>query len=156
MRKASQEASDVKACVCRYHVYRWLYRRLVWQTVGGVPEVSASEAEYAEVWRSLDKVVYSRTLDEVRTPRTELRHDFDAAEVIHLKESTAKNISISGPDLAQHAFDTGLVDEIHMIVVPVIVGSGKPGLPRGIFAQLELLDLRRFDNGTVYSHYRIG
>ncbi len=136
---------------------RRMYETLAtWQTVGGIPEVSAEEAEYADVWRSLDKIVFSRTLKAVSTPRTELRHDFDAAEIMRLKESSAKDISISGPDLAQHAFDAGLVDEVHVIVVPVIVGNGKRGLPSEVFAQLELLDVRRFGNGTVHLHYLIG
>ena len=41
----------------------------VWQTIGDEPGVPAAEADYAELWRALDKVVYSRTLDTVSTPR---------------------------------------------------------------------------------------
>jgi hypothetical protein len=38
--------------------------------------------------------------------------------------------------------------------VPVLVGGGKPSLPDGVRVSLDLLDERRFRNGTVYLHYR--
>jgi hypothetical protein len=38
--------------------------------------------------------------------------------------------------------------------VPVVVGGGKRSFPDGIRLTLELLDERRFRNGTVYLHYR--
>ena len=61
------------------HLYgRRMYETMaVWQTVGDEPGVSDVETDYAELWRALDKVVYSRTLDAVSTPRTRLERDFD-------------------------------------------------------------------------------
>jgi riboflavin biosynthesis pyrimidine reductase len=61
---------------------------------------------------------------------------------------------VSGPGLAQHAFGAGLVDDVHLFVNPVVVGGGKPGLPRDLRLGLELLDERRFANGVVHLHYR--
>ena len=70
-------------------------------------------------------------------------------------EGTAdRDISVSGPDLAQHAFRAGLVDEVHLFVFPIVVGGGKPGLPRDVRLDLELLDERRFANGVVHLHHR--
>jgi dihydrofolate reductase len=126
----------------------------VWQTVGEEPGLSAAEADFAEVWRAHDKVVYSRTLDAVWTPRTRLERDFDPEAVRRMKEAADGDISISGPGLAQHAFRARLVDEVHLFVFPVVVGGGKPGLPRDVRADLELLDERRFVNGVVHLHYR--
>jgi dihydrofolate reductase len=60
---------------------------------------------------------------------------------------------VSGPDLAHHAFAAGLVDEVHLYAFPVIVGGGKPGLPRGVRVRLTLLDERRFGNGVVHMRY---
>ncbi len=126
----------------------------VWQTVGDEPGLPAAEADYAEVWRALDKVVYSRTLDAVSTPRTRLERDFDPEAVRRMKEAADREISVSGPGLAQHAFRAGLVDEVHLFVFPVVVGGGKPGLPRDVRLDLELLDQRRFGNGVVHMHHR--
>ena len=138
------------------HLYgRRMYETMaVWQTVGDEPGVSEVEAEFAAVWRALDKVVYSRTLDAVSTPRTRLEREFDPEAVRHMKEIAERDISVGGPDLAQHAFRAGLVDDIHLFVFPVVVGGGKPALPRDIRLDLELLDERRFGNGVVYMHHR--
>ncbi len=138
------------------HLYgRRMYETMaVWQTVGDEPGVHAAEADYAEVWRALDKVVYSRTLDAVSTPRTRLEREFDPEAVRRMKEAADGDISVSGPGLAQHAFRAGLVDEVHLFVFPVVVGGGKPGLPRDVRIDLELLNERRFGNGVVHMHHR--
>ena len=141
----------------------------VWQTVGlepagtppgTSPDTSPREAtpppealDFAELWRAADKVVYSRTLDAVSTPRTRLERDFDPEAVLRMKDAADRDLTVSGPDLAQHAFRAGLVDEIHLFLFPVVVGGGKPGLPRGVRLDLELLDERRFGNGVVHMRY---
>jgi dihydrofolate reductase len=130
---------------------RWLSG---WQTVGDEPGLPAAEADFADLWRALDKVVYSRTLDAVSTPRTRLEREFDPEAVSSMKEAADRDISVGGPGLAQHAFRAGLVDEVHLLVVPVVVGGGKPGLPRDVRVDLELLDERRFGNGVVHMHHR--
>jgi dihydrofolate reductase len=75
------------------HLYgRRMYETMaVWQTVGDKSEVPAAEADYAELWRALDKVVYSGTLDAVSTPRTRLElldeHRFGNG-VVHMHHRT--------------------------------------------------------------------
>lgn len=138
------------------HLYgRRMYETMaVWQSVGDAPDVHPAESAYAEVWRGLDKVVYSRTLDEVWTPRTRLDRTFDPDAVRRMKEDADRDISVSGPGLAQHAFRAGLVDEVHLFVFPVVVGGGKPGLPQDVHLELELVDQRRFGSGVVHLHHR--
>jgi dihydrofolate reductase len=138
------------------HLYgRRMYETMaVWQTVGDEPGLPVAEADFAEAWRALDKVVYSRTLDAVSTPRTRLERAFDPEAVRRMKEAADRDISVSGPGLAQHAFRAGLVDEVHLFVFPVVVGGGKPGLPQDVRVDLELLDERRFGNGVVHMHHR--
>ncbi len=138
------------------HLYgRRMYETMaVWQTVGDESGLPAVEVDFAEMWRDLDKVVYSRTLDAVSTSRTRLEREFDPEAVRRMKEAADRDISVSGPGLAQHAFRVGLVDEVHLFVCPVVVGGGKPGLPRDVRVDLELLDERRFENGVVHMHHR--
>ena len=138
------------------HLYgRRMYETMaVWETVVDGPGVHAAEVEYAELWRSHDKVVYSTTLETVSTSRTRLEREFDPAAVAHLKETADGDISVSGPGLAQHAFRAGLVDDVHLFLFPILVGGGKPGLPRDIRLDLELVDEHRFANGVVHLHYR--
>jgi dihydrofolate reductase len=141
------------------HLYgRRMYETMaVWQDVGGEGDAGADpiEADYAEIWRGLDKVVYSRTLDAVSTPRTRLEREFVPEAVRQLKATADTDISVSGPGLAQHAFRAALVDVVHLFVFPVMVGAGKPGLPREVLASLELVDMRRFANGAVHLHHRV-
>ncbi len=127
----------------------------VWQSMGDEPGDPAAETEFAEMWRELDKVVYSRTLTEVWTPRTRLEREMDPEAVRQMKATAEGALSVGGPGLASHAFRAGLVDEVHLFVFPVVVGGGKPGLPRDIKLDLELVDQHRFGSGVVHLHHRV-
>ena len=72
-----------------------------------------------------------------------------------MKADASRDLTVGGANLAAHAFRAGLVDECHLFIYPVIVGGGKPSLPSGLRAKLELLDQRRFDSGVVYVRHRI-
>ena len=110
--------------------------------------------DFAEIWRGADKVVYSRTLETVATARTRLERAFDPEAVRELKASAGRDLGVAGPELAAHAFRVGLVDECHLFLAPIVVGGGTRSLPDGIRLELELVDERRFGNGTVYLRYR--
>jgi dihydrofolate reductase len=133
----------------------------IWQTVGLEPAGTSpdeaapppEELDFAELWRASDKVVYSRTLDAVSTPRTRLEREFDPDVVRRMKDSADRDITVSGPGLAEHAFRAGLVDEVRLFLFPLVVGGGKPGLPRGVRVDLDLLEERRFDSGVVHLLY---
>jgi dihydrofolate reductase len=112
-------------------------------------------AEFAEIWRDTDKVVYSRSLDSVPTARTRLEREFDPDEVRKLKASSDHDLVVGGPQLAGEALRAGLVDELHLLVAPAMVGGGKHALPDDLRLDLELLDERRFANGTVFVRYRL-
>ena len=146
--------NDLERSVGTYLYGRRMYETMaVWQGIGDEPGVAAEEVDFAEVWRAADKVVYSRTLAGVSTPRTRLEREFDPEAVRRMKDAADRDLNVSGPDLATHAFRAGLVDEVHLFVFPVVVGGGKPGLPRGIRVDLGLLDERRFGNGAVHLRY---
>ena len=110
--------------------------------------------DYAEIWQAADKVVYSRTLDSPSTPRTRIESEFDPAAVRDMKGAADANLSVGGPHLAAEALRAGLVDELHQVLHPVIVGGGTPWLPDGLRLDLQLLDERRFSNGAVELHHR--
>jgi dihydrofolate reductase len=134
---------------------RRMYETLaVWETVelAGQPTVIR---DYAHLWRAADKVVYSRTLDTVRTPRTRLERAFEPEAVRRLKASSARDLSIGGPELAAQAIRAGLVDEYRLYVMPVLVGGGTRALPSGLPLGLVLVDERRFESGVVYLAYRL-
>ena len=72
-----------------------------------------------------------------------------------MKASAGADISIGGAHLAAEALLAGLVDHIHLLVNPVLVGGGNAALPDGVRIDLDLLDERRFGNGVVHLHYRV-
>jgi dihydrofolate reductase len=126
-----------------------------WQTAGTDVSDPPVAADFAAIWRSADKVVYSTTLASVSTPRTRLEHSFDVDSVRGLKLAATRDLTVGGPGLAGHALRAGLVDEIAVFVVPVLVGGGTPAFPAGVGATLELGEQQRFDNGTTYVRYRV-
>jgi dihydrofolate reductase len=103
----------------------------------------------------MDKVVFSSTLDDVWTPRTRLERSFDPDAVRQMKQEADRDLSVSGPGIAQHAFRAGLVDEVHLFLSPVVVGGGKAALPSDVRLDLELVDEHRFGNGVVHLHHRV-
>ena len=111
--------------------------------------------DFANVWQAADKVVYSTTLDAVPSATTQLERNFDPDSVRDMKASATSDLFVGGANLAAHAFKAGLVDECHLFIHPVLVGGGKPSLPRDMRAELELLDERRFSSGVVYLRYRV-
>jgi dihydrofolate reductase len=138
------------------HLYgRRMYEVMrVWQDWDADSDSSAS-AEYAGIWRAADKVVFSRTLSEVSTPRTRLEREFDPELVRQLKVTSPNDLSVGGAALASAALREGLVDECHLFLNPVIIGGGTRALPDGVRVRLELLEQRRFGNGVVHLHYRL-
>src|SRR5215471_17142993 len=70
-----------------------------------------------------------------------------------LKARSPHDISVGGPTLAALAIRSGLVDEYHLFVVPIMIGCGKRVLPSNVRVKLDLLDERRFANGMVYLRY---
>jgi dihydrofolate reductase len=111
--------------------------------------------DFAEVWRSTDKVVYSRTLEDVSTARTRVERTFEPDEVRQLKASGERAMSVGGPGLAAHALAAGLVEECHVYVTPIVVGGGKRFFPDGLRLELELVEEHRFAGGMVHLGYRV-
>lgn len=112
-------------------------------------------SEFAQIWQNAEKIVYSRTLQEVSSAKTRIDHEFDPDAIRKLKESSKANITINGPNLANQAMSMGLIDECHLLVHPIILGGGKRALPDNLRMRLELLSERHFKSGVVHLHYRM-
>jgi dihydrofolate reductase len=138
------------------HLYgRRMYEVMAyWETANTLSDQPEVIRDYAEIWQSAHKIVYSKTLEAVSSARTRIEPDFDPEAVGQMKAEAARDMSIGGPELASQAIEAGLVDEYHFFVAPVAVGGGKRSLPSDAHLDLELLDERRFGNGMVHLHYR--
>ncbi|MFN8530109.1 MAG: dihydrofolate reductase family protein [Anaerolineae bacterium] len=126
----------------------------VWQTPDVIPELTPASMEFGRIWQAAEKIVYSKSLETVSTPKTRLEREFDPQMVRDLKAQSPHDLSVSGPNLAAQAIRAGLVDEFQLLVVPTVLGRGKRILPDSVGVKLDLLDERRVGNGWVYLHYR--
>jgi dihydrofolate reductase len=147
--------NDLERSVGTYLYGRKMYETMVvWETPDSFAGDSPVTQDYAAIWQAADKIVYSTTLEEPSSARTRIERAFDPAEVLQLKASLDRDVSIGGPHLAASAIRAGLVDEYHFFVTPVIVGGGTHWLPDDVFVKLELVDEHRFAGGVVHLHYR--
>jgi dihydrofolate reductase len=151
-----QFVNDLERAAGTYLYGRRMYETMMgWETNPSLASESPAMRDFAGIWQAADKIVYSRTLKAVATARTRIERDFDPEAIRHLKATAGQDILIGGPELASHAFRARLVDECHLFLAPVVVGSGKPALPTDIRLGLELLAERRFGNSMVHLRYRI-
>lgn len=147
--------NDLERQIGTYLFGRRLYEvMLAWEDpqafVGQPPYIQ----DFAAVWQTADKIVYSRTLETVSSARTRIERSVDPEVIRQMKASAERDIAVGGPDLAAQAFAAGLVDECHLFIAPILVGGGKRALPHHVRLTLELLNERRFGNGVVHLHYR--
>jgi dihydrofolate reductase len=149
-------ANDLERSMGTQLLGRRMYEVLVaWETMPTGPDQPAAIRDYAALWRRADKVVYSTTLGEVSSARTRIERSFEPEAVREMKAGASSDLSVGGPHLAAQALRARLVDEVHLLVTPFLVGGGNPALPAGLRTDLELLDERRFGSGVVYLRYRV-
>ena len=83
-----QFVNDLERTIGTYLYGRRMYEMMVfWETASAAPDEPPVFHDYAEIWRASDKVVYSRTLQEVSSARTRIEREFDPDAVRRLKQS---------------------------------------------------------------------
>ncbi len=148
--------NDLERQIGTYLYGRRMYEVMrYWETAPTGEDQPAYLADYARIWHAADKIVFSTTLEDAPTARTTLERRFDPDAIRAMKATGDRDLSVGGPGLAAAAIRAGVVDEVHRFVVPVVVGGGTAFLPDGVRLGLELVDERRFPNGTVLLHYRV-
>ena len=148
--------NDLTRPIGTYLYGRRMYETMVyWETADKIADQPVVEQDFTAIWQLADKVVYSKTLERPASARTRIERAFDPAAVRQLKAEASQDLAVAGPELAAQAIRAGLVDEVHLFVVPVVVGGGKRALPDSVRRDLELHDERTFGNRTVYRRYRM-
>jgi dihydrofolate reductase len=144
-----------RASSCGTFLYgRRMYEAMVyWETAYAAHGHPQFLLDWARQWQAAEKIVYSRTLAEPRSARTRIEREFDPDAIRRLKADAEHDITVNGPELAAHALRAGLVDELQMMVCPVVVGGGKRFFPDGLRSDLELVEERAFRKGVVALRY---
>ncbi len=139
------------------HLYgRRLYELMTafWPTADQDPSQPAVVLEYARIWRSKKKFVFSRTLKQAGWGFEIVKGDI-ADTVGRMKTQPGLDMSVGGPDLAATFMRLGLIDEVGLYIHPVIVGGGKPMFPElRDKVNLKLVETRTFKSGVVLLNYK--
>jgi dihydrofolate reductase len=121
------------------------------------PDAIKNDPGMAEVVNNNPKMVFSKTLESVEEgpnwKNIQLFHEIYPEEIRNLKEKEDMTILGSGTIIQQFA-NLGLIDEYSLVVVPVILGVGKPLFKDVKKMKLRLHEARAFKNGVVLLHYR--
>lgn len=142
------------------HAGLLLYGRVTYQLMEGfwpglVAKPSGERAldDFAVAIDDVQKIVYSRTLQEVSWRNTALRHEIDVAALRALKQQPGGDILVGSPGLITTLAKLQIIDEYQLCIHPVISGSG-PELFAGVDkTNLQLLKTKVFDAGQVLLYY---
>lgn len=125
-----------------------------WARADADPSNPEYVVEYARIWKSVPKIVFSKTLDKVEG-NARLVRDNIAEEVTKLKDQPGKDLRVSGASIAATFMQLGLIDEYQLYVQPVVLGGGTPmfrSLDNKI--ELRLVETRKFGSGVVFLRYQ--
>lgn len=109
--------------------------------------------DYAKIWHTACKVIYSTTMADVTIANATIERSFDPRAIQKMVAESAKDFDIGGPHLAAAAIKAGIVDAYHQIIVPQLIGNGNYWLPKDIKLKLKLMNVRKFANGFVHLEY---
>jgi dihydrofolate reductase len=139
------------------HLYgRGLYENMsaFWPTAGQNPAEPAVEIEYARIWKSMQKIVFSTTLKKVEW-NSQLVSENIAEVVKRLKAQPGKDMSVGGAGLAASFMQLGLIDEYWLYLRPILLGSGKRMFgPLPAKLKVRLVETHLFGSGVVLLRYQ--
>lgn len=135
-----------------------LLGRKTWQTHGEAFEPMSDDDPNSAGLNVRQKYVVSTTLESADAWRRSTLISTNVLDEIRgLKEQPGKNILIDGSSVLVHSLvRDGLVDEFHLLVYPLVLGSGKKVFPDDVRLNLRLLSTKPFPTGVVLQHYAVG
>jgi dihydrofolate reductase len=135
---------------------RRLYESMLYWESADPGSFTDDEREWTAMWKRVPKVVFSRSLTDVRGTNTRLATDGLGAEIARLREEGDGEIAIGGMTLAAEAAALDVIDEYLPKLYPVLVGGGVPFFARDERrVDLELVETRTFPSGVVYLRQRV-
>ena len=123
-----------------------------WPDVAKNQSQTKAENEFARAFDSMNKIVFSRSLDSAESKNTRIARTKLQDEILKLKQEQGKNILIGGVALPSQLMELGLVDEFRFVVQPIVVGEGRR-LLEGIGLRLRLVESKIFKSGCIALRY---
>src|SRR5262245_32470033 len=127
-----------------------------WPEVAKSQSMTKASNEFARLFDSIPKLVFSRTLDGAEDSKTRIVRTGLHDEILKLKQEQGKDILVGGVDIPSQLIQLGLVDEYRFVVGPIVVGEGRRllegvSLPEKL--QLKLVESKFFESGCVALRY---
>jgi dihydrofolate reductase len=127
-----------------------------WPDVAKNPSETKADIEFAKMFVSKNKIVFSRSLESAEDKNTKIVRTNLRDEMLKLKQEQGKNILAGGVDIPSQLIELGLIDEYRFVVTPIIAGEGRrllEGISLQQKLQLKLVESKIFPSGCVALRY---
>jgi dihydrofolate reductase len=127
-----------------------------WPDVAKNQSMTKASNEFALVFDSLNKIVFSRSLGGAEAKNTRIVHTNLRDEILKLKQEQGKDIWIGGVSVPSQLIELGLVDEYRFVITPIIAGEGRrllEGVSLQEKLQLKLVESKIFKSGCAALRY---
>jgi dihydrofolate reductase len=133
-----------------------LHGRRTWQGHAEAFEPAPADDPFAGLLNSMRKYVVSTTLKSADAWRNSTIISQNVVEEVRkLKEQPGKGIYVDGSSVLVHTLaKADLVDEYHLLVFPIVLGSGKRVFPDGFTSGLKLVETKSFPSGVILLRYQ--
>jgi dihydrofolate reductase len=127
-----------------------------WPDVAKDPSSTKADLEFARAFDSINKIVFSRSLESAEGRNTRIVRGNLRDEILKLKQERGKSILVGGVDIPSQLVELGLVDEYRVVVQPIVAGEGRRlfdrvSLPERL--QLKLVESKNLKSGCVALRY---
>jgi dihydrofolate reductase len=123
-----------------------------WPDIAKSQSDTKADIEFAQAFDSLNKIVFSRSLDSAEDKNTRIVRTNLRDEILKLKQEQGKDILVGGVDLPSQLMELGLIDEYRFVIAPIIVGKGRrlfEGVNLPEKYRLKLVESKTFKSGSI-------
>ena len=127
-----------------------------WPEVANDESSTKADLEFARAFNSIEKVVFSRSLESAEAQNTRIVRTDLHDEILKLKEEKGKDILVGGVDIPSQLIELGLIDEFRFVIGPMVAGEGRrlfDGVRLPEMLQLKLVESKIFGSGAVALRY---
>ena len=127
-----------------------------WPEVAKTQSMTKASNEFANAFVSINKIIFSRTLDTAEDKNTRIVRTNLRDEILKLKQENGKSILLGGVSIPSQLIELGLVDEFRFVIGPIIAGEGRrllEGVSLPETLQLKLVESKIFKSGCVAHRY---
>ena len=127
-----------------------------WPDIAKNHSETGAENEFADAFVSINKVVFSRSLNSAGEKNTRIVRTNLRDEILKLKQEQGKSILTGGVSIPSQLIELGLVDEYRFVVQPIVAGEGRrllEGVSLQERLQLKLVESKIFKSGCVALRY---